>query len=52
MDGDSGMDLLFHFKTRVVNLDKNRTGATVTGTTYGGQPIEGTDRVNIVPKGK
>jgi len=52
VDGDGDMDLLFHFKTQDLNLTQDSTEATLTGTTYGGDPIEATDTVNIVPKGK
>lgn len=50
VDSDGDMDLLFHFKTQELELDKDSTEATLTGETYGGNPIEGTDTVNIVPK--
>jgi hypothetical protein len=49
VDGDGDMDLLFHFKTQELNLTETSTEATLTGSTFGGQPIEGTDTVNIVP---
>jgi len=52
VDGDGDMDMLFHFKTQELDLDATSTEATLTGTTFGGQPIQGTDMVNIVPKGK
>ena len=52
VDGDGDIDLLFHFKTQELNLTEDSTEATLTGATYGGTPIEGTDTVNIVPKGK
>ena len=53
VDGDGDMDLLFHFKTQeLVDLDENSTEATLTGSTFDGQPIQGTDTVKIVPKGK
>ena len=52
VDGDGDTDLLFHFKTQELNLDKNSTEATLTGYTSGGEFIWGTDTVNIVPKGK
>ena len=54
VDEDSDIDMLFHFKTQELNLDENSTEATLTGTTYSGTPIQGTDAVNIVPtkKGK
>ena len=52
VDGDGDLDMLFHFKTQDLNLDESSTEATLTGKTYGGVQIEGTDAVNIVPKGK
>ena len=52
VDGDGDVDLLFHFKTRELDLDENSAEATLTGETYGGTPIQGTDTVKIVPKGK
>jgi hypothetical protein len=52
VDGDGDEDLLFHFKTQELDLDENSAEATLTGATDSGQPIEGTDTVNIVPKGK
>ena len=50
VDDDGDLDLLFHFKTQELNLTEDRTEATLTGMTYDGQPVEGTDTVNIVPK--
>jgi hypothetical protein len=52
VDGDGDTDLLLHFKTLELNLPEGSTETTLTGTTFGGQPIQGTDTVNIVPKGK
>jgi hypothetical protein len=52
VDGDGDVDLLFHFKTQELQLDANSTEATLTGATTDGTPIEGTDTVKIVPKGK
>lgn len=52
VDGDGDLDMLFHFKTQELDLTKDSTDATLTGTTYDGTPVEGTDTVNIVPKGK
>lgn len=51
VDRDGDMDMLFHFRTQELELDKGSTEATLTGveTTYG-NPISGTDSVNIVPK--
>ncbi|MCK4314258.1 MAG: hypothetical protein KAX24_00670 [Anaerolineae bacterium] len=50
VDGDGDVDLLFHFKTQELNLTGDSTEATLTGSTYAGQAIQGTDTVNIVPK--
>ena len=53
VDSDGDLDLLFHFKTQeLLDLDGNSTEATLTGETFDGTPIQGTDAVNIVPKGK
>ena len=52
VDNDGDMDMLFHFKTQELDLTKDSTDATLTGTTYDGTLVEGTDTVNIVPKGK
>jgi len=51
VDGDGDIDLLFHFRTPELNLDENSTEATLAGDTTDGKPIQGTDTVNIVPKG-
>ena len=52
VDGDGLMDMLFFFKTQVLDLVESSTDATLTGKTIDGVQIEGTDTVNIVPKGK
>ena len=52
IDGDGYIDLLFHFNTQDLLLDSESTEATLTGMTLDGVYIEGTDSVNIVPKGK
>jgi hypothetical protein len=49
VDLDGDMDLLFHFKTRELNLDPSSYEATLAGFTFGGAPILGTDSVRIVP---
>ena len=49
VDYDGDLDLVFHFKTRELNLDLESTEATLTGLTFDGIPFEGTDTVNIVP---
>ena len=52
VDGDGDMDMLFHFKVQDLSLTEDSTEATLTGATNIGQPIQDTDTVNIVPKGK
>jgi hypothetical protein len=52
VDSDGDVDMLFHFNTQELGLDPCSTEATLTGAAGSGQPIEGTDSVNIVPKGK
>lgn len=52
VDYDGDMDLLFHFQTQELDLTKESKKATLTGTTYKGLKIEGTDTVKIVPRGK
>ncbi len=49
VDYDGDMDLIFHFRTRELNLDEFSTEAILTGVTFGGQAIQGVDTVNIVP---
>ena len=50
VDGRWGDDIIFHFKTQ--ELDLMGSGMyTLTGETYGGEPISGSGWVNIVPKG-
>jgi parallel beta-helix repeat protein len=44
-DGDS--DLVLYFKIQQLDLDENSKEATLTGETYNGMFIEGTDRVKI-----
>lgn len=51
VDGDGNTDLLFHFKTQELTLDPDSAEATLTGSTYGAQLIQGTDTVNIVLAG-
>ena len=54
VDDDGDLDMLFFFKIQDLNLTEDSTEATLTGETIppGRTPIEGTDTVNIVPKGK
>ena len=50
VDGDGDIDLILHFRTQETGIAPGDTEATLTGQTYGGEDIEGTDTVNIVPK--
>jgi hypothetical protein len=53
VDGDGDLDLLFHFGTENLNLTEDSEYATLTGQTFDGHEITGTDSVQIVPqKGK
>ena len=45
-DGDS--DLLFHFNTQETGIVCGDTEATLTGETFGGEGISGTDSINTV----
>ncbi len=52
VDGDGDIDMVLHFKTQKTGIQASDTEATLTGETVGGVAFEGTDTVNIVPKGK
>jgi hypothetical protein len=53
VDHDGDTDMLLHFNTQDLNLDKNSREATLTGKTDDEMDIVvGTDSVNIVPKGR
>ncbi len=47
-DGDGDLDLVFHFKTQETGIQCSDTQASLTGETFGGQMIEGTDSINAV----
>jgi hypothetical protein len=49
VDRDGDMDLLFHFNTQSLKLNKSSTDASLTGKTFDGVSVEGTDFVRIVP---
>jgi hypothetical protein len=46
------MEVLLHFKMQNLKLHENSTKPPITGYQFNGQPIEGTDTMNIVPKGE
>ncbi len=48
VDGDGDTDLVFHFRYGDTNLDCSSTEGTLTGETFDGTPIEGTDAVRTV----
>lgn len=48
VDWDGDMDLLFHFDTLKLNLDKNSVDATLIGKTITGMSVMGIDTVKIV----
>jgi len=49
VNGDGFLDLVVHVDTQSLELSAEDTEATLTGQTYAGQAIEGTDSVRIVP---
>jgi hypothetical protein len=49
VDGDGDTDLVFHFRQGDTNLSCESVDGTLTGETFDGQNIEGTDAVNMVP---
>jgi hypothetical protein len=52
VDGDADFDLLIHVQTQSLDLSAAGTEAALTGSTYDGQSIEGTDGVRLVPPTK
>ena len=48
VDGDGDSDLLLHFNTQETGIACGDTGATLTGETFGGDPVNGTDAINTV----
>jgi hypothetical protein len=48
VDGDGEPDLLLHFKTRDTGIACGDTSAALTGKTFGGQSIVGTDAIQTV----
>jgi len=49
VDGDGDLDMILHFKTQKTGIEPGDTEATLTGKTYGGISIEGTDTIRTVP---
>ena len=48
VDGDGDIDLVFHFRLGDTGLDCASTEGTLSGETFDGQAIEGTDAVRMV----
>ena len=48
VDNDGDMDLVFHFRTQETGIQCGDTEATLTGETWDGTPISGTDSVTTV----
>ena len=51
VDDDGDTDLVLHFRLGDTNLDCGSTDGTLTGETFGGQAIEGTDAVRMIDEG-
>ena len=45
VDGDGDLDMVVHFKTRRTGIACGDTEAVLTGATFGGQAIQGTDSI-------
>lgn len=48
VDGDGDIDLVFHFALPDTDLTCESTEGMLTGETYDGLPIEGTDSIRMV----
>ena len=48
VDGDGDLDLVLHFKTQATGIQCGDTSASLTGKTFGGQDIIGSDSINTV----
>jgi DNA-binding beta-propeller fold protein YncE len=48
VDGDGDGDLVLHFRTQDTGIQCGDTSASLTGETFGGQVIEGSDSINTV----
>lgn len=49
IDQDGDLDLVLYFKIQELELDEYTTEITLTGATFDGTLIQGTDTVNIIP---
>jgi hypothetical protein len=48
-NGDGFLDLVLHMETEGFTLTEGDVSATLTGTTFGGEDIEGEDVIRVVP---
>ena len=48
-NGDGFLDLVLHMETEGFSLTEGDVSATLTGTTFGGEDIEGEDLIRVVP---
>lgn len=48
VDGDGDLDLVLHFRTQETGIQCGDTEATLTGQTFDGQPIQGSDSIVTV----
>lgn len=48
VDGDGDLDLVLHFRTQDTGIRCGDTSASLTGETFDGQPIRGTDAISTV----
>ncbi len=51
VDGDRDVDYLLHFRMQDAGILPGDTEACLTGQTLGGQPFEGCDSIETVPRG-
>jgi len=48
VDGDSDLDLVLHFAVQETGISCGDTSASLTGETFGGEAIEGSDSIKTV----
>ncbi len=48
VDGDGDLDLVLHFRTQETGISCGDTSASLTGQTFGGQAIQGSDSIRTV----
>jgi hypothetical protein len=48
VDGDGNTDMILHFRTQATGIVCGNTSASLTGETFSGQAIEGSDSIRTV----